>query len=64
MDRQGQAETAPGQSSDIKQQVQHMFVDECSTNTSLTPLYAWSKRGERARCSTPRNWERTSPCSL
>jgi hypothetical protein len=34
-----------------------MFVvDECSTNTSLTPLYACSKRGERARCSTARNW--------
>ena len=32
-----------------------VFVDECSTNTSLTPLYAWSRRGERARCSTPRN---------
>ena len=33
-----------------------MFVDECSTNTSLTPLYAWSRRGERAFCSVPRNW--------
>jgi hypothetical protein len=33
-----------------------VFVDECSTNTSLTPLYAWSRRGERARCSIPRNW--------
>jgi transposase len=33
-----------------------VFVDECSTNTSLTPLYAWSKRGERARCCVPRNW--------
>jgi transposase len=33
-----------------------VFVDECSTNTSLTPLYAWSKRGERARCRVPRNW--------
>jgi transposase len=32
-----------------------VFVDECSTNTSLTPLYAWSRRGERARCSIPRN---------
>jgi hypothetical protein len=32
-----------------------VFVDECSTNTSLTPLYAWSKRGVRARCSVPRN---------
>ena len=33
-----------------------VFVDECSANTSLTPLYAWSRRGERARCSVPRNW--------
>ncbi len=33
-----------------------VFVDECSTNTSLTRLYAWSRRGERARCSIPRNW--------
>ena len=33
------------------------FVDdECSTNTSLRPLYAWSRRGERAFCSAPRNW--------
>ena len=24
-------------------------------NTSLHPLYAWSPRGERARCSVPRN---------
>ena len=33
-----------------------VFVDECSTNTSLAPLYAWSRRGERAFCSVPRNW--------
>jgi transposase len=33
-----------------------MFVDECSTNTSLAPLYAWSRGGERAFCSLPRNW--------
>jgi DDE superfamily endonuclease len=33
-----------------------VFVDECSTNTSLAPLYAWSRRGERALCSLPRNW--------
>jgi hypothetical protein len=31
-----------------------VFVDECSTNTSFTPLYAWSRRGVRARCSVPR----------
>jgi DDE superfamily endonuclease len=35
---------------------QLVFVDECSTNTSLSPLYAWSRRGERALCSVPRNW--------
>jgi transposase len=33
-----------------------VFVDECSTNTSLAPLYAWSRRGERALWSVPRNW--------
>ena len=33
-----------------------VFVDEMGTNTSLTPLYAWSRRGERAHCSAPRNW--------
>ena len=33
-----------------------VFVDECSTNTSLRPLYAWSRRGERALCKAPRNW--------
>ena len=33
-----------------------VFVDECSTNVSLRPLYAWSPRGERAHCSAPRNW--------
>ena len=33
-----------------------VFVDECSTNTSLAPLYAWSPKGERALYSVPRNW--------
>ncbi len=33
-----------------------VFVDECGTNTSLRQLYAWSRRGERAPCSAPRNW--------
>ena len=33
-----------------------VFVDECSTNTSLRPLYAWSRRGERAPGRVPRNW--------
>jgi transposase len=32
-----------------------VFVDEMGANTSLHPLYAWSPRGERARCSVPRN---------
>ncbi len=26
------------------------------TNVSLSPLYAWSRKGERAFGSTPRNW--------
>jgi transposase len=34
---------------------QLVFVDEMGTNTSLHSMYAWSKRGERAYCSTPRN---------
>ena len=34
---------------------QLVFVDEMGTNTSLHSLYAWSKRGERAYCLTPRN---------
>jgi transposase len=33
-----------------------VFVDEMGTNISLSPLYAWSKRGERAFVSVPRNW--------
>ena len=33
-----------------------VFVDECSTNTSLSPLYAWSPKGQRARCRVPRNY--------
>ncbi len=32
-----------------------VFVDEMGTNTSLSPLYAWSRRGQRARGSVPRN---------
>jgi hypothetical protein len=32
-----------------------VFVDEIGTNTSLSPLYAWARRGERAYCSVPRN---------
>jgi transposase len=33
-----------------------VFVDEMGTNTSLAPLYACSRRGERALASVPRNW--------
>jgi uncharacterized membrane protein YdbT with pleckstrin-like domain len=32
-----------------------IFVDEMGANTSLSPLYAWSRRGERARAKAPRN---------
>jgi transposase len=32
-----------------------VFVDEMGTNISLSPLYAWAKKGERAYCSVPRN---------
>lgn len=33
-----------------------VFVDECSTNTSLAPLYGWARRGERVHQKAPRNW--------
>ena len=33
-----------------------VFVDECGANTSLSPLYAWAPKGQRARSSVPRNW--------
>jgi transposase len=33
-----------------------MFVDEMGANISLAPVYAWSRRGERAFASVPRNW--------
>ena len=33
-----------------------VFVDECSTNTSLSPIYGWSRRGRRVRFEAPRNW--------
>jgi transposase len=32
-----------------------VFVDEMGTNTSLSPIYGWSKRGQRAYGSVPRN---------
>jgi transposase len=33
-----------------------VFVDEMGSNTSLCSLYAWSRKGERATASAPRNW--------
>jgi transposase len=33
-----------------------VFVDECSSNTSLAPLYGWARKGERAHQKVPRNW--------
>lgn len=32
-----------------------VFIDEMGTNTSLSSIYAYSKRGERAYASVPRN---------
>jgi transposase len=32
-----------------------VFVDEMGSNISLAPAYAWSRRGERAIASVPRN---------
>ena len=32
-----------------------VFVDEMGTNTSLSDLYGWAKKGQRAHCSVPRN---------
>jgi transposase len=33
-----------------------VFVDEMSSNTSLAPPYAWSRRGERVLAKGPCNW--------
>ena len=33
-----------------------VLKDEMGSNISLAPLYAWSRRGERAFGSVPRNW--------
>lgn len=33
-----------------------VFVDEMGMNVSLSPIYAWSRRGERAHAKAPRNW--------
>jgi transposase len=35
-----------------------VFVDECSTNISLSPIYARAPKGERALGKAPRNWGR------
>ena len=32
-----------------------VFVDEMGTNVSLSPVYGWSRKGQRAHCSVPRN---------
>ena len=43
-----------------------VFVDEMGSNISLSPLYAWSRKGERAPCKAPRNWGKnvTLPASM
>lgn len=33
-----------------------VFVDEMGANVSLSPLYAWSRKGERVFGRAPRNW--------
>jgi transposase len=33
-----------------------VFVDECSTNTSLSQIYGWSRSGQRVCFEVPRNW--------
>ena len=33
-----------------------VFVDEMGSNASLSPLYGWSKVGQRLRARAPRNW--------
>ena len=35
-------------------------MDEMGTNTSLSALYAWAKRGQRAYCSVPRNRDKNT----
>ncbi len=32
-----------------------VFVDEMGTNTSLSPVYAWARKGQRAYWCVPRN---------
>jgi len=33
-----------------------VFVDEMGANISLCPIYAWSRKGQRAFGNAPRNW--------
>ena len=33
-----------------------VFVDEMGANTSLSPVYGWARRGQRAYFRAPRNW--------
>jgi len=33
-----------------------VFVDQMGANVSLSPLYAWSRRGLRSHAKAPRNW--------
>jgi len=33
-----------------------VFVDEMGANISLSPLYGWSRVGERLRAEAPKNW--------
>jgi transposase len=33
-----------------------VFVDEMGANTSLSPIYGWARRGQRAHFRAPRNW--------
>ena len=33
-----------------------VFVEECSTNTSLSLTYGWARRGQRVCFEVPRNW--------
>jgi hypothetical protein len=35
-----------------------VFVDEMGSNVSLSPTYAWSRKGKRALGSAPRNWRK------
>ena len=39
-----------------------VFVDEMATNTSLSPLRAWSSKGQRAYYLVPATAARTPPC--